>query len=201
MQSGNMYNDYTIRGIYNPKTQHLIHLSHPFYGDNPISDEEKTDIKESWLDSMKDFSMPVSKYNVYGDDEAEDSVGTKDISFNELPWEVRQKTMRAIRDADDPTRGHWLEDKPWQRGKTKEQIEYWNRAAKWKTINKTANLSTFQQKELIDEQGIARNLDRLNLEGTHYPELANFEQTATIEEELYELPTQDQDLFLLIKFY
>jgi hypothetical protein len=196
MQSGNMYNDYTIRGIYNPKTQHLIHLSHPFYGDNPISDEEKTDIKESWLDSMKDFSMPVSKYNVYGDDEAEDSVGTKDISFNELPWEVRQKTMRAIRDADDPTRGHWLEDKPWQRGKTKEQIEYWNRAAKWKTINKTANLSTFQQKELIDEQGIARNLDRLNLEGTHYPELANFEQTATIEEELYELPTQDQDLFL-----
>jgi hypothetical protein len=49
---------------------------------------------------------------------------------------------------------------------------------------------------LIDEQGVARNLDRLNLEGTHYPELANFEQTATIEEDSYQLPTEDQDLFL-----
>lgn len=204
LQSGNMYSDHTARGIYNPQTGHLIHLSHPNFNDgagnvdySALSPEQKESLKSFWMNEAKNNDLPVSGYGVYGEEDQEgNKVDTGDITFSELPWEERQKAMRAMRDEKDPTRGHWLEDEPWQEGKTKKEIEYWNRAAKWKPINKTASLSTQQQKELINEQGVARNLDRLNLEGTHYPELANFEQTATIEEESYQIPTEDQDLFL-----
>jgi len=195
MESGNIYSDYTVRGIYNPQTKHLVHLSHPHLPEK-MNDSQKKELKDFWSQEMQNADLPLSGYNIYGEEESEGSVGAKDIEYSELPWEERQKAMRAIRRDNDPTRGHWLEDEPWQKGKTKQEIEYWNRAAKWKPINKTANLSTSQQRELIDEQGVARNLDRLNLEGTHYPELANFEQTATIEEETYELPLEDQDLFM-----
>jgi hypothetical protein len=188
MTIGNLYNDHTVRGLYNPQTKHLIHLSHPAYKDE-LSEDERTNLKEFWSNAMEGAGLALSGYNVYGEEDKEDQK-------LEVPWEIQQRAMRLMREEDDPTRGHWLEDEPWQKGKTKEEIEYWNRAAKWKPINKTANLSTSQQRELIDEQGIARNLDRLNLEGTHYPELANFEQTATIEEDSYQLPTEDQDLFL-----
>jgi hypothetical protein len=188
MTIGNLYNDHTVRGLYNPQTKHLIHLSHPAYKDE-LSEDERTNLKEFWSNAMEGAGLALSGYNVYGEEDKEDQE-------LEVPWEIQQRAMRLMREEDDPTRGHWLEDEPWQKGKTKEEIKYWNRAAKWKPINKTANLSTSQQRELIDEQGIARNLDRLNLEGTHYPELANFEQTATIEEDSYQLPTEDQDLFL-----
>lgn len=206
LQSGNMYTDHTARGIYNPQTGHLIHLSHPSFNDNggkidysELTPEQKESLKNFWMDQAHMADIPVSGYGVYGQEHEEGDVGAKDISFEELPWEERQKAMRAMRDVSDPTRGHWLEDEPWQAGKNRKEIEYWNRAAKWKPINKTANLSTSQQRELIDEQGVARNLDRLNLEGTHYPELANFEQTATMEEQTSYQETfdkEDQDLFL-----
>lgn len=205
LQSGNMYTDHTARGIYNPQTRHLIHLSHPEYNDNSgkieysnLSPEQKDSLKSFWMNEAQNSDIPVSDYGVYGEED-DGSVGTEEITFEELPWGEQQKAMRAMRDVSDPTRGHWLEDEPWQAGKTKKEIEYWNRAAKWRPINKTANLSTSQQRELIDEQGVARNLDRLNLEGTHYPELANFEQTATMEEQTSYQETfgkEDQDLFL-----
>lgn len=205
LQSGNMYTDHTARGIYNPQTGHLVHLSHPEYNDNSgkveysnLSPEQKDSLKSFWMSEAQNSDIPVSDYGVYGEED-DGSVGTEEITFEELPWEEQQKAMRAMRDVSDPTRGHWLEDEPWQAGKTKKEIEYWNRAAKWRPINKTANLSTSQQRELIDEQGVARNLDRLNLEGTHYPELANFEQTATMEEQTSYQETfdkEDQDLFL-----
>jgi hypothetical protein len=204
LESGDMYTDHTARGIYNPQTGHLVHLSHPEYNDNSgkteysnLSPEQKDSLKSFWMNETQNSDIPVSDYGVYGEED-EGSVNTEDIEYSELPWPERQKMMRAMRGVDDPTRGHWLEDEPWQKGKTRQEIEYWNRAAKWKPINKTASLSTGQQRELIDEQGVARNLDRLNLEGTHYPELANFEQTATIEEDILsdQFPIDDNDLFL-----
>ena len=59
------------------------------------------------------------------------------------------------------------------------------KTSKWKVASflSESGLTTFEQRELINERGVARNLDRLNLTGTHYPTLANFEQTATMEED------------------
>jgi hypothetical protein len=198
LEEGSLYADHTARGLYNPKTKHLVHLSHPNFNDqagnvdySELDSNQREDLKNFWSEQMNDAGLPVSGYEVYGHEDS-----PTEVDFSELPWEAQQKAMRAMRDDQDPTRGHWLEDEPWQRGKTKSEIDYWSRAAKWKPVRKEANLSTMQQRELIDEQGVARNLDRLNLEGTHYPELANFEQTATIEEYSHELPSEDQDLFL-----
>ena len=63
-----------------------------------------------------------------------------------------------------------------------------------------SGLTTFEQRALIDESGIARNLDRLNLDGTHY---ISFSQTSkndtmdTIEDLSFEnFFVEDLDLFL-----
>lgn len=60
-------------------------------------------------------------------------------------------------------------------------------------------LSTNEQRALIDEEGMARNMDRLNLDGTHYPPLVQTSKTDTIE--LEEIPLKDffiEDLDLFI---
>jgi hypothetical protein len=73
--------------------------------------------------------------------------------------------------------------------------------SKWKVSSflSESGLTTFEQRELIDEKGVARNLDRLNLDGTHYPTLASFEQTATMEEDEKSIPeypySEDYGLF------
>jgi hypothetical protein len=62
-----------------------------------------------------------------------------------------------------------------------------------------SNLTTFEQKELINEDGVARNMDRLNLEGTHYPSLMQTSKNDKINTE--EIPLQDffiEDLDLFI---
>lgn len=63
-----------------------------------------------------------------------------------------------------------------------------------------STLTSFEQRELIDEAGVARNLDRLNLDGTHYLAFSATASDDTIELEedrpydnLYDL---DRDLFL-----
>lgn len=75
------------------------------------------------------------------------------------------------------------------------------KTSKWKVSSflSESGLTTFEQRELIDEKGVARNLDRLNLDGTHYPTLASFEQTATMEEDEKSIPedlySEDYGLF------
>lgn len=184
MTSGNLYNDHTVRGLYNPQTKHLIHLSDP---ENTTNDIHKMDdikkkktknaLNEFWSGAMEKAGLPMSGFNIHGEEEKEQEL--------QAPYEVELAKRRYIR------------NKPlnaWER----EMGGYDTKTGKkWKAV-KTANLSNLQQRELIDEQGVARNLDRLNLEGTHYPELAKFEQTATLEENnsSYDLPLDDQDLFL-----
>lgn len=52
-----------------------------------------------------------------------------------------------------------------------------------------STLSTNEQRALIEEQGIARNMDRLNLEGTHYPTLMQTSKNDKID--LEEIPLKD----------
>lgn len=65
-----------------------------------------------------------------------------------------------------------------------------------------SGLNTFEQRELIDEQGIARNLDRLNLEGTHYINFssASKDDIISTEEDNYDFLqdffVEDLDLFI-----
>lgn len=88
----------------------------------------------------------------------------------------------------------------WAASKVKE-LENSEKSTKGKKSSflSESGLTTFQQRELIDEQGVARNLDRLNLDGTHYPTLASFEQTATMEEDENSIPedpySEDYGLF------
>ena len=75
------------------------------------------------------------------------------------------------------------------------------KTSKWKVASflSESGLTTSEQRELINEKGVARNLDRLNLNGTHYPTLASFEQTATMEEDENSIPedfySEDSGLF------
>lgn len=62
-------------------------------------------------------------------------------------------------------------------------------------------LNTFEQRELIDEQGVARNLDRLNLEGTHYINFSSANKDDIIQTEddynfLQNFFVEDLDLFI-----
>ena len=62
-----------------------------------------------------------------------------------------------------------------------------------------STLSTNEQKALINEGGTARNMDRLNLEGTHYPPLIQTSKSDKLN--LEEIPLQDflvEDLDLFI---
>ena len=62
-----------------------------------------------------------------------------------------------------------------------------------------STLSTNEQRALIDEDGTARNMDRLNLEGTHYPPLVQTSKNDKID--LEQIPLQDffvEDLDLFI---
>ena len=62
-----------------------------------------------------------------------------------------------------------------------------------------SGLTTSEQRELIDEKGIARNLDRLNLQGTHYTTLAPLSKNDIIEVEdlpLNDFFVEDLDLFI-----
>ena len=63
-----------------------------------------------------------------------------------------------------------------------------------------SGLTTFEQRALIDETGIARNLDRLNLEGTHYINFSPVSKNDTIDN-IESLPFEDffiEDLDLFI---
>lgn len=61
-------------------------------------------------------------------------------------------------------------------------------------------LSTSEQRALIEENGVARNMDRLNLEGTHYPPLL-IQTSKNDSIDLEEIPLQDffiEDLDLFV---
>jgi hypothetical protein len=60
-------------------------------------------------------------------------------------------------------------------------------------------LSTNEQRALIEEKGVARNMDRLNLEGTHYPTLMQTSKNDKIDLEevaLEDFFIEDFDLFI-----
>jgi hypothetical protein len=60
-------------------------------------------------------------------------------------------------------------------------------------------LTSFEQRELIDENGSARNLDRLNLEGTHYVTYSQVDNSFDIinsDSPSHDLSLEDHDLFL-----
>lgn len=62
-----------------------------------------------------------------------------------------------------------------------------------------SGLTSNEQKALINEEGTARNMDRLNLEGTHYPNLLQTSKNDTIDLEdvsLEDFFVEDLDLFL-----
>jgi hypothetical protein len=62
-----------------------------------------------------------------------------------------------------------------------------------------SGLTSNEQKALINEEGTARNMDRLNLEGTHYPSLLQTSKNDTIDIEdvsLEDFFVEDLDLFL-----
>lgn len=226
-EEGNFYDDHTIRGLYNPQTKKLVHFTHPDY--NPfagggsqkgnLKPEDRPIVERQWRELAGQAGLPVEDYGIFGEEgEGEDYAA---------PTEFRDPILQQLRDKwqpaqEDPKtvgiagRPGYL-DRSFQQRRKKEleqqglsseevmrrlQLENFNEKYRREFLRgaKTASLSTSQQRELIDEKGVARNLDRLNLEGTHYPELANFEQTATLEEQSPEISMwsgqEDLDLFL-----